>query len=1657
MNFTEIKTEQSILLDAIPAGIICLDFKERLVLRNDKADKILGINSGNTSTGNVFFDEWNLLRPDLSPVPENERPHKIALRTGESIEDAIVGLQHKNEKRIVWVNFSVTPKPDKQDEDKSRLVIVIKNISNRVNEIRSLQEKENIHKALVDNMHSGLMIIQDKRIVYVNKVLLEIAGYEEKEIIGKRFLEFVHPSERNRIRGMYLKRLAGMSIPDRYRSKALKQGGGCINVDVAVSNINYRNKPSQMVVMNDIDEEIKARAELEQSEIKYQTIVASIDQGIVTVNLKGRIVYVNNIFSEITGISPNEIIGKNVLHVFKKLADGSLLVQLTKMYRHLFAGKNLSPDVVKWRDKYFEISGKYEAEIKQIFVFIHDVTDLKQSSIQLINLSGRLNDVVKSADLGTWEMDIKESKFVLNEKSANIIGYTLEELGDNAVQIWHDHIFPEDRELVNDAMNLHLHDKADKYSADYRMKTKTGCMVWIHSTGKIASFDKDGKPLGAAGIHLDITKRKQAEKTIKESERQLSTLMNNLPGLVYRCLNDANWTMLFLSQGCKELTGYDTVDLLKNKHISYNQVIHPEDRSYVKSEVEKAFADKLPFELEYRIVTRAGAIKHVWERGAGVYRNDKLIYIEGFVTDVTERYINKIELEQSEQRFKQITDQSQTVIWEVDENGLYTFVSPLAESSWGYRPYELIGKKYFYDIHPEKGRNDFKKEALAVFSERKKINNLHNQIVKKDGELIWVTTNGAPVFDTEGKFIGYRGSDKDITDLVNFEKELKVREQKYRSIFDNIQDAYYESSAEGKILEISPSIEHLSRGQYRREELIGRSIIEMYAEPKQRDILYQKFAENERISDHELILKNKDGSYIPVAITARMMVDENRKPLKVIGVIRDISERKKAEKDLIKSESRLKFAQQIAKMGSWEYNVIKSENKWSENFFNLVGYKMEEFDPTFDNFMSLVHEEDRHLFNDNRIKIEEEKTQITFDFRFKTADGSYKWFQNDIVPVFKNDKLVKLLGTNIDITEKKEAEKQLADSERFYKTLFENSGTYLTVVDKSGKIILANTKASVLATGDKNANIEGLSIRDYLGKKEAEVIIKRTKEFIETGDSRTYEQAFNLHSCTRTFIVTETVLRDETGAGYALLSSLLDITDKKEYQEEIRLLSAAVEQSPVGILINNTKAEIEYVNAQFTKTMGYSLDEIKGKTPEFLLADEGEKRDALITDLKQYLMAGKSWTGEVLDIAKDGKKVWINNIVSPVYDDKGEMTHFVFTREDITEKKKMWEDLVVAKEKAEESNKLKSTFLATMSHELRTPLNHVIGFSEIIQDISDDEEIVEFARTINSSGTGLLEIIEDIFNLALYEQSELHLRVESYKIMNIYIELKDQLKEILNASEKESNIELRFNPESGLLGSYVECDKNKVKQVIVNLFKNAVKFTEEGSIEFGFYQTDTKNLAFYVKDTGVGIPADKINMIFDFFRQADETHSRQFGGVGIGLAISRKIADAMKGSIGVESVYGEGAMFTFSFPVEVEEAETDNEKKRKKPELDLHGFNILLVEDDPGSMQLASRLISETTATIFTAENGRMALEITDSVDDLDLVLMDLKMPVMDGFEATEKICARHPDLMVVALTSYNFDTDRQKAIDAGCRDIITKPVNKKILHQKLREYLLKI
>jgi PAS domain S-box-containing protein len=281
---------------------------------------------------------------------------------------------------------------------------------------------------------------------------------------------------------------------------------------------------------------------------------------------------------------------------------------------------------------------------------------------------------------------------------------------------------------------------------------------------------------------------------------------------------------------------------------------------------------------------------------------------------------------------------------------------------------------------------------------------------------------------------------------------------------------------------------------------------------------------------------------------------------------------------------------------------------------------------------------------------------------------------------------------------------------------------------------------------------------------------------------------------------------------------------------------------------------------------------------------------------------------------RDGTIAYIESVSSKINIDGKELLHSII--HDITEKIVAEKELVLAKEKAEESNRLKSAFLATISHELRTPLNSIIGFSEIMSVTTKEKNTADFSKVIQKSGENLLTVIDDIFDLALVENNKIRVRPVEFTLYSLLINLKKSTKDFLKRAEKINSIRLGCN--TGLdLNNRVYADKRKIIQVMVNLIRNAVKYTEEGIIELGMNINSDNYISIYIKDTGIGIPEDKQKIIFDFFRQGEDSLTRKYGGIGVGLAISNRIAIALGGEISVNSVLGKGSVFTFSFPARI--------------------------------------------------------------------------------------------------------------------------------------------
>ncbi len=793
--------------------------------------------------------------------------------------------------------------------------------------------------------------------------------------------------------------------------------------------------------------------------------------------------------------------------------------------------------------------------------------------------------------------------------------------------------------------------------------------------------------------------------------------------------------------------------------------------------------------------------------------------------------------------------------------------------------------------------------------------NIYEGAIQQNEKLIQTQEDLKSLNDRLESLVEERTADlsKEIHLSNKITAELKESEEKFRRIFENVQDLYYETSIEGTIIDISPSIGILSKGQYHRDDLIGKSMNDFYSDTDERTTLISQLKEKGAVCDYEIILKNKDGSPVPCSVSSKICFDVKGSPEKVIGSMRDITDRKQTQIELQESEEKFRSLMENSADAIF---ITDQQGKYvytNKAVTVLLGFTSEEMQRK--TIIDLAPPEKKDEYFEVFTKVMSEG-KIFAEIELLKKDGSF--ISTDLNSVLLPGGLI--YGSCRDITKRKLDEEALQQSFAFSKTLLNTIPFGMEIVDEKGNILFMSD------------NLKKLFDDDIVGKKCWEL----------------YKD-------------------DKKQCSNCPLNKDIAIGETNSYESHGVLGNKIFEISHTGMIYNGERAMLE-----------------------------------------------------------------------------------IF--QDITDRKKNEEELVMAKEKAEASDRLKSAFLTNMSHEIRTPMNGILGFAELLKEphlSSDDQK--DFIQTIQISGTRMLNTINNIVDVSKIESGLMKVDIKETDI-NEKIEFTYKF---FKPEADLKGLQLTFKPGLPAKKSITYTDNEKVYGILTNLIKNAIKFTYDGSIEFG-YKEKGEYLEFFVKDTGVGIPQSQQQIIFERFRQGSESPNRGYEGSGLGLSIAKSYVEMLGGKIWVESEEGIGSSFYFTIPnnaVSKEKAEIINAAFEDFNEVEIKKLKILIVEDDEISHSLLSKTIRKISKEVLHSINGVDAVEICRNNPDIDLILMDIRMPGMDGNEATIKIRQFNKDVIIIAQTAYAFPGDREKSIDAGCNDYISKPINKTLLFGLIKKH----
>ncbi|MDD2919915.1 PAS domain S-box protein [Rhodoferax sp.] len=662
------------------------------------------------------------------------------------------------------------------------------------------------------------------------------------------------------------------------------------------------------------------------------------------------------------------------------------------------------------------------------------------------------------------------------------------------------------------------------------------------------------------------------------------------------------------------------------------------------------------------------------------------------------------------------------------------------------------------------------------------------------------------------------------------------------------------------------------------------------------------------------------------------------------------------------------------------------------------------------------------------------------------------------------------------IVRQRRADAALKNSQALYKTLYDSNPLPMWVFDLETLAFLSVNDAAVDHYGFSRDEFMAMTLRDIRPQQMLPVL----PDILTSGTEAPCQGSIcqHLHKNGEVMLV-EIAAHPITFDGRSAQMVLVqDVTTREKTQAQLRKVSLAVAQSPESIVITNLNAEIEYVNEAFLQATGYTSEEVTGQNPKILHSGKTPKRT--YDDLWAAMRQGRMWKGEFYNKRKDGSEYVEFAIITPLRQPDGSITHYVAVKEDITEKKNIGleldgyrhhleelvaqrtQELTKARAEAEAASQAKSTFLANMSHEIRTPMNAILGLSHLLRSSgSDNPAQIDKLNKIDSASRHLLSILNDVLDISKIEAGKITLESRQFQITEVV----GNVQTLIEADALDKGLTLQVGGDA--LALWVQADATRLRQALLNLAGNAIKFTPKGSVSIDVSEVsrvgEQVTVRFEVTDTGIGLSAATVSRLFTTFEQGDASTTRQYGGTGLGLAITRSLAQLMGGDAGVSSVPGQGSTFWFTARVTLRQSPQlrlalPSGANGRQQLLALHrGQRVLLADDNPLNLEVAQEMLLQVGLLVTTASNGQQVLDLVrDQPDGYDLILMDLQMPLIDGLQATRALRAlpMGQTLPIIALSGNTFAPDRELAREAGMNDFVAKPIEPETLYASLLTWL---
>ena len=1165
--------------------------------------------------------------------------------------------------------------------------------------------------------------------------------------------------------------------------------------------------------------------------------------------------------------------------------------------------------------------------------------------------------------------------------------------------------------------------------------------------------------------------RKKSEAALRESENNLKDIFQSVSeGIVY---STSSGKVISINKSLEQIIG------ISKEKIVGNNILNLTKKLLSAKNVKKVLPalsnlltgeDIQPFFVEYK--------DKILEINTSRNRDNGRLTV--VIRDITEQIRAQEQLQISNQRLKLHIQNTPLAFIEFDRERQVSAWNQAAVEIFGFSIEEAIGQDWTFIIPKESWSTlDAVWDALLRQHGGSRSD---NQNITKNGKIIYCEWYNTPLIDSKGEILGVASLGMNITERVQAEGAFRESQSLYHSFIEELPNPVFRKDMDGRYMLVNSqfcSLKGLTNKDIQGKTPNEVALREIAVHGKKEnagkysdlgDNLHKQIVQTGKIFEQEEEYITPDGYQKYMHVIRSPVIDSNGTIIGTQGIMFDITERKRTDQALRLSEAAYKRV--INNVDEIIYSVSFDDDQTdgkvifvSNQVNEILGYAPEEFLQDSHLWLALIHPDDAEMVV--------RQTSLSFEnrmfepriYRMKHKQThEYVWVEDHPQFLFdESENIIGQYGTARDITGRRIAEEALKESEEFSNSLILTIPFGMDIVDRSGNILF------------QSENFEKIFSKGAIGSKcwdlycddKKQCIGCPLKQGIEIGKTDIYESSGVLGG--KVFEI------NHTGMMFmgkeAMLEIFQDITERKLSEKKLKqsydLLHKLAAQVPGVVyqyrLYPDGSSAFPYSSPGIYEIYEVTPEQVRQDASPVFTRIHPDDYDSIVETITESARSQKIYHNEFRVILPEQGLRWRMCEARPeLLEDGSTLWYGIIT--DITEKKKVLEDLIEAKSRAEESDNLKTSFLNNISHEIRTPFNGILGFLAIIQEggLTDDERD-EYIGIINKSAFRLMNTINDIVEVSQIQSGQVELIASKTNIRKLVLEIYNRFQP--DAENQGLNFNLRVNLPDYIKG--ILTDSIKLNSILTILIGNAIKFTKEGSVELEIRLADGDDnhtqIEFSVKDTGVGILKNKQQVIFERFRQADGSNTRHFEGSGLGLSIAKSYVEILGGKIWVESDPEDesatrGSVFGFTIPfinVTEEKNVSENNVSAKISAKEINDLKILIVEDDEGSALFLEMAVSIFSREVIKVTTGIDAIEACRKNPDIDLVLMDIKMPGMDGHEATRQIRQFNSGVVIIAQTAYAMIGDRGKAIESGCNDYITKPINKNKLADVMKKYFL--